>query len=178
MKKTLLFALVLSLSISRIGCANGVYKDRIKEEQSKAELNIEDPQKTDVIDENTVGKLVEDFGKKLQTVSLLAPTDVLNKSMKDNYGDLISPTLLLKWQSDSENAPGRMVSSPWPDRIEIQTIVKLSDYVYEVKGEVIEITSTEADSGEIAAKRAITLKVEKIDNRWVIDDVMLGAYEN
>lgn len=162
MRKFMLFALVLLVSVTLFGCAKAVKSQ---------------PPKTDEINRKAVESLVENFGKKLQMVSLLAPADVVTKSMQENYGDLASPELLAKWQSDPQNAPGRMVSSPWPDRIEIIDAKKISKDTYEVKGQIIEITSVEQASGEAAAKRPITLIVKKKENRWVIDDVTLGAYE-
>ena len=128
-------------------------------------------------DQEEVRGLVESFGKKLQMVSLQAPVDVVNKSMQDNYAQFVSPALLAKWESNPQAAPGRMVSSPWPDRIEISSITKSVENTYEVKGEIIEITSVEKESGGAAAKRPITLVVKRVDNRWLIDDVTLGAWE-
>lgn len=161
MRKVLSLVLILALGVSLVGC-------------SKVS-NVEPP-RNEEIDKTTVARLVVDFGKKLQMVSLMAPTDVVNQSMQDNYGSLISPELLKQWQKDPLNAPGRMVSSPWPDRIEILTNEKLSEGVYEVKGEVIEITSVELNSGGVAAKRLISLIIKKIGNSWLIDTVTLGPY--
>lgn len=79
--------------------------------------------------------------------------------MQENYGDYVSPALLAKWLNDPLNAPGRLTSSPWPDRIEILSIEPLSEYAYEVEGEIIEITSVEKASGGVAAKRPITFVV-------------------
>lgn len=167
MRKILLFVLILLLSASLFGCMNGRNEAQVKEE----------PQQTDEIDQKAVASSVESFGKKLQTVSLQAPKDIVGKSLQDNYGSFVSPTLLTKWQSDPQNAPGRMLSSPWPDRIEILAIEKLSEDRYEVKGKIIEITSVEKVSGGVAAKRTITLVIKKFENRWLIDAVTLGAYE-
>jgi hypothetical protein len=89
----------------------------------------------------------------------------------------VTSELIEKWIRDPMNAPGRLTSSPWPDRIEILAIDKLAEDRYEVKGEVIEVTSTEKTEDGIAAKRPITLAVRKIDGRWLIDDVKLGDYE-
>ncbi len=161
MKKILLFAFILLLSVSLLACT------RVGNE----------PQQTGEAEEDAVVKIVESFGKKLQTVSLLAPKDILEKSMKENYGEFVSQALIAKWISDPLNAPGRLTSSPWPDRIEILSIDKLSENEYEVKGEIIEITSTENVNDGVAAKRPITLVVKKVDNRWLIDDVTLGDYE-
>lgn len=174
MKRILLFSIMLLLSFSLFGCGT-------KESESQQNKDIqqqEEPKQTDEMNEQAVSNVVEEFGKKLQTVSLLSPPDLLAKSMEENYGDLVSPELLLKWQNDPQNAPGRMVSSPWPDRIEIASIEKSTENEYVVKGEIIEITSTEQEANGIAAKQPITLVVKNLDNNWLIDDVTLGAYDN
>lgn len=164
-------ALILLLSVSLFGCV-----DRGNEAQLKKDGQpLEKQQETDESDVAAVARLVEDFGGKLQKVSLQAPKDIVSKSMQENYGDLLSPALLTEWLSNPRNALGRVVSSPWPDRIEILSLEKLSEYAYKVKGEIIEITSVEKVNGGVAAKRPITLVVKKIGNRWLIDTVMLGA---
>ena len=104
------------------------------------------------------------------------PGDIL-ENIQESYGDFVSSTLLEEWLSDPQNAPGRLVSSPWPDRIEMLSLEKLSEAAYEVKGEIIEITSAEEESGGIAAKRPVTLVVEKIEDSMLITAVTLGAYE-
>lgn len=164
MRKLFLFALILLISVFLAGCQNG------------QNTGNEEPTVNDEADKKAVASLVENFGKKLQMVSLLAPPDIVNKSMQDNYGSLVTSALLEKWQNDPQNAPGRMVSSPWPDRIKILTNEKSAEGVYEVKGEIIEITSAEQSSGGVAAKRPITLNVKKIENNWLIDNVTLGPY--
>ncbi|OPY58355.1 MAG: hypothetical protein A4E55_00939 [Pelotomaculum sp. PtaU1.Bin035] len=172
MKKTFLFALAILLSVSLFGCTslgNNTQSNKEGQPQDKQ-------QQTDVSDEAAVTSLVENFGSKLQTVSLLAPKDIVNKSIQENYGGFVSPTLLAEWQSDPQNAPGRLTSSPWPDHIKIETIKKLSEYEYEVKGEIIEITSTEKVNGGVAAQRQITLKIKKTGERWLIDSATLGVY--
>ncbi|MFA6940537.1 MAG: hypothetical protein WCQ54_06070, partial [Clostridiaceae bacterium] len=112
----------------------------------------------------------------LKSVPLLASKDALRKSMEENYGSYVTSPLIEKWINDPQNAPGRLTSSPWPDRIEIQSIKKISKVTYEVKGEIIEITSTEMIDGGYAAKRPITLLVKKTNNRWMIYHVTLGSY--
>jgi hypothetical protein len=167
MKKVLLTVFVLVLSVSLIACTN---TDMVVE--GEVQQNAADEK----ADEKAIASVVEGFGRKLQMVSLLAPKDVLEKSMKEHYGEFVSQALIEKWAEDPQNAPGRLTSSPWPNRIEILSIEESSEGVYEVTGEIIEITSAEKESGEIAAKRAITLLLKKSDNRWTIDDVILGDY--
>ncbi len=166
MKKVIFMLLIFMLGFSLIGCTKS----------SPSDQSNNTPQQTDVLDKQSVTNVVDSFGKKLQSVSLLAPSETVKQIMQDNYGGLVSPALLAKWQNDPQNAPGRTVSSPWPDRIEILSNEKLADGTYEVKGEIIEITSVEQTKGGLAAKRPITLSVKKFDDKWLIDAVTLGAY--
>ena len=172
MRKTFLFACILLLSISLFGCINGGNDAQQKKEGQPQEK----PQQTDVSDDVVVASLVESFGRKLQTVSLQAPRDIVSTSIQ-NYGDFVSPALLAEWLRNPQNAPGRVLSSPWPDRIEILNTKKLSEHAYEVKGKIIEMTSVERANGGAAAKRPITLVVEKIGNRWFICSTTLDTYE-
>jgi hypothetical protein len=129
-------------------------------------------------DVKEVINVVENFGRKLQAVSLQAPYDILEQSMRKNYSEFVSEDLINKWLNDPLNAPGRLTSSPWPDRIEILDVEKISEDEYQVEGDIIEITSVEQESGGIAAKRPITLKVKKINEKWIINDVTMGEYES
>jgi len=167
MKKTLSFVLIMMLSVSLFGCVNAKNEAQVKENTKQ----------TEEANKKNITSLVENFGKKLQMFSLLADNEIVSKSMQENYGDFVAPELLAKWKSNPESAPGRTVSSPWPDRIEVQSIEKVSEGIYKVKGEIIEITSVEQKNGGVAAKRSITLEIKKIENRWLIDDVTLGTYE-
>ncbi len=164
MKKIIFSILILLVSVSLVGCTN---------------VKSSHPEESEIYggDKAAVTSLVENFGKQLQKVSLLAPKARVEESMQENYGDFVSLELLQKWASDPQNAPGRLTSSPWPDRIEIKTIDKMSEQAYEVKGDIIEITSTEKVKGGIAAKRPITLIVKKTGDRWLIAAVTLGSYQ-
>lgn len=127
-------------------------------------------------DRQAVAALVKDFGGKLQMVSLLAPKDLAAEGIKQNYGEYVTTELLQKWMADPQSAPGRMVSSPWPDRIDIFAIEAGGNDQYMVRGEIIEVTSVELANGGAAAKRPIVLTVRKIGDRWLISDVSLGEY--
>lgn len=71
------------------------------------------PSSSDIQTENQeVVSVVKKFGEVLKNVSLLAPEDVLNKSLLENYGKLLSPFLLEFWIKNPQEALGRMVSSP------------------------------------------------------------------
>jgi len=146
------------------------------EESSEVTAEETDKEEPSVSEPETVANLVLEFGKRLQMVSLLAPSDSLHQSMQENYGGLAAPSLIEKWEKDPQNAPGRMVSSPWPDHIEILTNEKREEGIYQVTGEIIELTSVEQANGGIAAKRPISLIVKKSGDIWLIDDVTLGDY--
>lgn len=119
-----------------------------------------------------VAKIVIDFGKKFQNVPLLAEREIAAKAVEENYAGLVDSELLEKWKLAPTSAPGRVVSSPWPDRIEISSIKKGEGDEYKVVGEVIEKTSSQ-EAGVAASnlRRTIRLNVEKIDGRWLITKV-------
>jgi hypothetical protein len=120
--------------------------------------------------------LVREFGTKLQAVSLQAPAEDLERSMRENYGSMVSPDLLDAWLQDPLQAPGRLTSSPWPDRIEIRDAKELSAQEYQITGEIMEITSAEKASGGFAARRPAVFKVAKTADDWLITAVSLGPY--
>jgi len=123
--------------------------------------------------EPDVLSLVENFGKALKAVTLTAPQDVAAESIKEHYSEYVTPELLAKWQSDPQNAPGRALSSPWPDRIEITGIMPTNDGEYTVSGEIIEVTSTELANGGAAAKYPVTLIITKQGDQWLISGVTI-----
>lgn len=161
-KKALLLAVVL-LGVFLLGCADG-----------KKDVQ---PPPTKESAERAIAGLVEDFGGRLQQVSLLAPKDIVEKSMREQYGDLVTPTLLAEWVENPSQAPGRVTSSPWPERIEVVGMTKQSEQAYEVQGDIIEVTSVEKANGGVAAQRPVSIRVKKIENRWLITAVECGAYE-
>ncbi len=171
MKKLFVLGLLLLSSVFLFGCASGDKQDQLnKEGQSE-----EEQQQTGQSDLTAIKDLVGSFGGTLQLVSLQAPEGEVGKSIQEYYGEFISPALLEKWLSDPGTAPGRAVSSPWPDRIEILSVDNLADDAYEVKGEIIEVTSVEKVSGEAAFKSPVTLVVKKIGDQWLIDDLVIDA---
>ncbi|HWR60275.1 MAG TPA: hypothetical protein VN580_01605, partial [Clostridia bacterium] len=158
----------LVLSVSLLACTNA---------SANAGNGQQQTGEADKDHKAAVIKIVEAFGKKLQGVSLLAPKDILEKSMRENYGKFVSPELLEKWISNPESAPGRLTSSPWPDRIEVLEVKQLSENKYQVRGEIIEIANAKDSSTEVAAKRPITLVLEMLDGKWLITAADLGEYE-
>jgi hypothetical protein len=199
MKKALIFLFSIMVSIQLYGCtgkadaAQAIAPAQSSDAQQQGneqgqgtaaqEQNTAVQQQDTVVqaqdkenEEEKVTKLIKDFGSKLQMVSLLAPSDTIKKSMQESYGKYVLPELLDKWANDPLNAPGRLTSSPWPDRIEIFSIVKDAENAYQVKGEIVEITSAEKPGTGAAARRPVTLTVKKQEDQWRISDVKMEPY--
>jgi len=122
----------------------------------------------DAIEEAQIRDLVKSFGKKLQTVSLLSADAV--QEIEKQYSEFIVRNLLNAWESDVSKASGRLVSSPWPDRIEIATVEKIDSDNYEITGFVVEVTSVEVVSGGAAAKIPVHILVQNVQGHWMITE--------
>lgn len=131
----------------------------------------------DEAERNEVIKFVQGFGEQLKMVSLLVPEDMLKDTMEEYYGDYVSAELIEKWLKDPENALGRLLSSPWPERIEVLSVEKTDGNGYIVKGTIIEVTSVEMKEGGSAARKPVTFYVNKIDDKWAITGAETGDYE-
>ena len=97
----------------------------------------------DVVMQNTetaeVTALVEGFGAKLKSVYLTSPPEIVRQDITEHYGDYVHSELLMEWVNDPQIAPGRLTSSPWPERIEILSMEKLSNNICRVQGKIIEV---------------------------------------
>lgn len=127
-------------------------------------------------EEVSAENVVEEFGLRLKQVSLLSDPEVLEQTMQSQYGELVAPELIDDWTKNPTNAPGRMISSPWPDRIEIVSLVRTSSSHYEVRGYVVEVANSDTGISEVA-RRPITLAVMLLEGKWVITNVELGPYQ-
>lgn len=92
-------------------------------------------------DEAAVRQVVEQFGQRLRNVSLLGPRHVLEASIRREYGPYATDDLLAAWLKDPSKAPGRLTSSPWPERIDIREIRRAAPDRYFVSGEIVESSS-------------------------------------
>src|SRR5438105_2826431 len=86
-------------------------------------------------DEAAVRSLVTEFGDHLKNVSLAADPQILRDSIRTEYAPYVTPELLQKWQNNSETAPGRRTSSPWPERIDITSATE-NGVQYVIKGTI------------------------------------------
>lgn len=134
---------------------------------------------TALSDEQAVRALVQNFGLKLQDVSLLAPYETVSAEIAREYAPYVTAELLTEWQDDTSKAPGRLTSSPWPARIEIASVTKKSPTEFAVEGHVIDVTNEGGGINEIpteAARRPVTLVARKLSTEWKIAQFELGAY--
>lgn len=116
-------------------------------------------------DENAAKKVVTDFGSKLQQVSLLSAE--ASSSMASMYGPYVDTALLSAWQKDPRHAPGRLTSSPWPDRIEVVSIAPQgSGFV--VQGAVVLMTSEEKEKGGYVGFVPVMIQIVPEDGSWHI----------
>lgn len=110
--------------------------------------------------------LVERFGARLADVPLSAPPERLRALIRESYGALVTPALLETWLASPAAAPGREVSSPWPDRIEIGSMRRVAPDRWEVAGEVVLLTSVEEARGGDAGREPVDLEVSRTAEGW------------
>lgn len=119
-------------------------------------------------------KVVTEFGESLKNVSLIGPTAV--EDMAEQYSNFVTPELLDSWAENPENAPGRLTSSPWPERIEIEDSRRASETEYRMLGHIIEVTSTDTEEDAVI-KRPIEVIVNKVDDIWLISELIRKTEE-
>lgn len=113
------------------------------------------------------------FVSELKNVSLMADTEALQSAMDEHYGPYATPDLLKQWKASPETAPGRDVSSPWPDRIFIKDVSEQGDG-YIINADVLYVSSVEESTPEedAAGVAAVIMLVIPTDEGWRI-----AAYE-
>lgn len=84
-----------------------------------------------------VRSLVYGFGDQLRMVPLLGEAETVSKDMDTYYAFYVRPDLLTTWKSQPRTAPGRLTSSPFPDRVEIQSLALNADGTYTVNATVV-----------------------------------------
>ena len=127
----------------------------------------------DPISQESAVNVVTEFGKVLQKVPLTAEKDVIAKTIKKEYTPYISKDLLDKWLNEPASAPGRDVSSPWPDHIEITQTRAVGDE-YQINGNLIYMTSNEVEHGGNAGIRQISAIVYMYQKDALITDFLVG----
>lgn len=114
------------------------------------------------IESRSASEVVAEFGRRLKLVSTAAPRDVSVRTLREHYAGLVAPELLDEWAARPELAPGRRVSSPWPDRIEVRSASQ-SGSEADIEADLVEATST----GD-ARRIPVQIELRDDDGRWVI----------
>jgi hypothetical protein len=83
------------------------------------------------------------------------------------YAPLVTDALLARWLAHPDSAPGREVSSPWPERIEVRSVEAAGESACVVRGMVIYLTSMEVTHGGAAERVPVTVRVVE-DDGWRI----------
>ena len=119
--------------------------------------------------QRAVRRLVTLFGSRMQTVSLLAPDSIAASRLQEAYGTLVTPDLLSDWMASPAAAPGRRVSSPWPDRIEVTSVTLSGADEYLVTGALVYESSASGQSVAHAPSQPVRLHVRRNgDGGWRI----------
>jgi hypothetical protein len=106
--------------------------------------------------------VVAELGKRMKLVSTLAPENAAGAAIREQYAGLASPELLRSWTREPASAPGRQVSSPWPDRVEV-TDARIDGTRAWVTGVIVEQTSS-GESGRVPLR----VELSSSSGKWLI----------
>lgn len=106
-------------------------------------------------------EVVAEFGRRMKLVSTTAPAPAAAAAIREHYAGLVAPELIEEWAASPATAPGRQVSSPWPERIHVRSSSQSGDES-EIDAVLVEATST----GE--ASSPVRLQLRDYDGTWLI----------
>lgn len=153
--------LLLALVCSVLACAPP--KNETRSETAPRADNVDAAEPPDAnANAPSPEEVVEEFGRRLKNVPLTAAPHIAAAAIRQHYDGLVTPALLERWASAPADAPGREVSSPWPDRIEINNTERNGDRA-RVDGTLVEVTST----GD-ARRLRVEAQLERSNERWKI----------
>lgn len=115
--------------------------------------------------EQEASATVTAFGQEMQQVSILAPD--ASSTIAADYSQYVAPELLQQWEENPDSAPGRVVSSPWPDHIQIDSITPQGQG-YVVDGELVFMTSNNIERGGNAGTAPIVIQLSPVDGQMLI----------
>ena len=116
-----------------------------------------------------VRALVELFGSRLQNVSVQGPN--ARHLIALQYAGLVAPSLLQRWTAKPLQAPGRYLSSPWPDHVQLVALTYHGATACSVSANVVMMTSAEIAGGGAAALVPVRLQLRRLADRWLITGV-------
>ncbi len=125
-------------------------------------------QASDPAEVQAVRTVVLEFGKRLRSVAVLAPKAVAAAAMDQAYANFVAQDLLATWKGNPEKAPGKLTSSPSPERIDITSVKPAGREAYAVSGKVILLTDQERRSGGVFQANPVEITVARQQDKWVI----------
>lgn len=121
-------------------------------------------------DQGAARHVVEQFGERMRMVSVLGPDSIVSRELREAYGALVSAQLLARWVARPDSAPGRRVSSPWPQRIRIDSIAPVSRDTLMVLGAVLYATSADSAGDDSPSERVMLRIARARDSAWRITE--------
>lgn len=114
-----------------------------------------------------------EFVAQLKNVSLTAGSEAIASAIDEHYAPYVTDELVERWKADTDSAPGREASSPWPDRIFIKNVSKQGEG-YVINADVLYMSSVEEATPEedAAGVTVVVMQVIPTDDGWRI-----AAYE-
>jgi hypothetical protein len=115
--------------------------------------------------ENAARAAVQGFGAQLQKVAPLAAN--ASSTIAVDYGPYVAPALLAAWEADPSDAPGRTISNPLPNRIEVVSMTPQSSGYIVQAAIILAASNTAAHSGN-ADFTPVMLQVVPEGGKWLI----------
>lgn len=112
--------------------------------------------------ERTPEEVVLELGRRMKQVPTSAAPEIAAKAIREQYDGLVHPDLLNAWAKAPSDAPGRPVSSPWPERIAIEKS-SVSEGRAVIDGLLVEATST-----GVARQVPIRVTLENAGGSWQV----------
>jgi len=116
-------------------------------------------------DATAASSTVAAFGQTLQQVSIMAPD--ASSTIASVYAPYVDSALLAQWEADPQSAPGRVVSSPWPDHIQIDSVTAQGTG-FVVNGELIFMSSNEVEHGGNAGTAPVVIQLANENGQLMI----------
>lgn len=121
--------------------------------------------KQDTSVQDAIATLVQDFGTHIKEVSLLSPH--AKEEVTKAYKDYTTPELLQAWQDAPTTAPGKIISSPWPDHLVVKSVTK--HYLeYEVEADIVMVSSSGATTDSETGTMPVHIVVAKRGGVWLV----------
>ncbi len=125
-------------------------------------------------DINAIYQVVGEFGARLKDVDIDAPDQDIMTAVDYNLKQFITSELYQVFVHDKIRIPGRYMSSPWPERIEINSVQMLDSGSCTVHASQVMMTTDNVAHGGNAGEEPITLTLKKVNGIWLIDEVTGG----